>query len=606
MANSKLDTFILASPPESEVERDRVAATKAEVEREVAGAQVNLDKAKAKLAKEEAELAKENAEFVKAKAELAMKEAEHTMDDAKDDMKTRDTKIKASKAKLDKTSESDIAYAAAKAQHEKDEVELERAQKKHALAKAQHDEAVARLKVANAELDVSQAKLTSSSTLDDNFQRAQTVLRDALELLKWAVSELGKAAASLKKTETELKAAKVKLKITNMKKSQRYLAVAQANFAAFVKGYSKMSWDQEMSKDFTILEAPSITDSGGHRALFPFNGKGLDYTENEVHKLLLRKSHNGLYHLILTHLFARTVGHPGFQPVFLVRGPPGTGKSVMLNLVWYVAFFELKMNVICHNSAGHIHLYSPGRDVTQLSKKDVKDWLLDESTVYLFDPDERTSTPVFHDDIKATSVIATSPNVKHYDNLLPRIHAIPKFPGILPLWSYGWTKDEIKKGLLLLGKDVTEMVKDVIPAVVGNFRVALQTAPSRTLEDVKDPIFSAHKAYELLSAAITGMSSDDFQRLGSVKSADYLTELLYTSDAKQKFQLSHSIVTQMAPKLDAPEVGGISELIEEFKEIKATTSTKDLLARVTTMVRRLTPSHLYHRNYSLEWANDHA
>ena len=90
VANSKLDTFILASPPESEVERDRVAAKKAETELAVAVAQTYLDKAKAELTKEKAELAKE-------KAELAMKEAEQQLDDAQ-------AQVKASKAKLDKTS----------------------------------------------------------------------------------------------------------------------------------------------------------------------------------------------------------------------------------------------------------------------------------------------------------------------------------------------------------------------------------------------------------------------------------------------------------------------------------------------------------------------
>ena len=83
VANSKLDTFILASPPESEVERDRVAAKKAETELAVAVAQTYLDKAKAELTKE--------------KAELAMKEAEQHMDGAK-------AQVKASKSKLDKTS----------------------------------------------------------------------------------------------------------------------------------------------------------------------------------------------------------------------------------------------------------------------------------------------------------------------------------------------------------------------------------------------------------------------------------------------------------------------------------------------------------------------
>ena len=206
----------------------------------------------------------------------------------------------------------------------------------------------------------------------------------------------------------------MKLDITNDDESQQYLAGAQANFAAFVKGHSKISWNQQ-SDDFTILEAPSIKDSGGHVARFPFSGKGPDYTEDDVHKLFLRKSHNGLYHLILTHLFARSVGHPGFQPVFLVRGPPGTGKSVMLNLVWYVAYFELKMNVICHKSSGEIHLYSPSSDtITPLSETDVKGRLIDKNTVYLFDPDEYFSKPIFHDKVRATSVIATSPNVKHY------------------------------------------------------------------------------------------------------------------------------------------------------------------------------------------------
>ena len=557
-----------------------------------------------------------------------MEEAEHKMDVAK-------ARVEASKAKLDKTSKSDIAYAAAKARHKTDEVELEVAEKKHSLAQAKHNEADARLKVADAELGVSQAKLTSSSTLDGSAQKvigaAESKLLGANEMLMLARSEQGKAAGNLNAAETKLHDAKVQLKKTNNDTSQTLLTQAQANLAAFVKGQPQMSWNQDTSKDFIILEAPSILDSGGHVARFPFSGKGLDYSENEVHKLLLRKSHTGLYHLILTHLFARAVGHVGVEPVFLVRGPPGTGKSVMLNLVWYVAYFELKMNVICHNSSGEIHLYSPGNDVTPLSKKDVKGWLRDKSTVYLFDPDEYFSKPVFHDETQATTVIATSPNVKHYRNVLSSINAIPKFPGILPLWSYGWTEDEIKGGLRLLGKKVTQSVEDVIPAVVGNFRVALQTATHRrVLEHRKDTIFSARQANELLSSAITKMDSDELERLGSVKSANNLTEILFSSNAKDKFQLSHSIVTQMAPEPEsepepdapevddsvvpqmaprpnAPELDGIPELIKKFKKVKEeATSTEDLLGEVTEMVQSLAPSLKYHREYSFQWANGHA
>ena len=158
-----------------------------------------------------------------------------------------------------------------------------------------------------------------------------------------------------------------------------------------------------------------------------------------------------------------------------------------------------------------------------------------------------------------------------------------------------------------MGKKVTQSVEDVIPAVVGNFRVALQAAtPLRALKHCKRTIFSARQANELLSAAITQMSSDEFQRLGSVKNVDYLTELLFTADAKEKFHLSHSIVTQMAPKPSAPDVGGISELIDKFKEVKATTSTEDLPGEVTKMVESLAPSYQYHSEYSLQWANNHA
>ena len=84
---------------------------------------------KAVLANEEAEMAKEKAALVK---------KEHSME-----MDRAQGHVKASKAKLDKTSSSDIAYVATNALHEKNKVELVKTDAKLELAKARLKEASA-------------------------------------------------------------------------------------------------------------------------------------------------------------------------------------------------------------------------------------------------------------------------------------------------------------------------------------------------------------------------------------------------------------------------------------------------------------------------------
>ena len=237
-----------------------------------------------------------------------------------------------------------------------------------------------------------------------------------------------------------------------------------------------MKWSTDESGLFHTLAAPDITSSNGTRAKFPFGGKG-DF-EN-VRILMLRVSHNQLYKLILAHICATKVSGNDKGRTFLVRGPPGTGKSVMLNLIWYVSLFELGMNVICHKSGEFLHLY---RDDDETKKKtvsmltngvEVLDWMSEPNTVYLFDPNEGDAQPVYGDDSRGINVIASSPNAKHYECLLKSADSAPKSATIMPLWSYAWTHDEIIAGLKILRKSISDVVKKASEAVFGNFHLRL-------------------------------------------------------------------------------------------------------------------------------------
>ena len=266
-------------------------------------------------------------------------------------------------------------------------------------AEAEHDVAVAKLEVADAKLGVSQAKLTPSSTLNrlqsaqSDLEKAKTDLREAKSTLEWAVSERGKAAASLKETETQLSAANVELKVACDLE-------VQTNFAAFAKVQPKMKFVQDAVKDaarlFHILEVPKSLESPDIRPTFPFRGKGHDIS---IRQLLLRESHYDLYKIILVQLGVSKLIHAGcpytdfgyeeFGKKFVVRGPPGTGKSIMLNLIWYVALFELGMDVICHMPNNDIYLYRNGSGTVELlDRAGAKSMLKKWNTVYLFDPDE--------------------------------------------------------------------------------------------------------------------------------------------------------------------------------------------------------------------------
>ena len=152
-----------------------------------------------------------------------------------------------------------------------------------------------------------------------------------------------------------------------------------------------------------------------------------------------------------------------------MRGPPSTGKSVMLNLFWYVAFFELGMNVICHKAGSYIHLYRPGSDtVERVDPDSVSDLLTNWNVVYLFNPSDGEVQPFFDETHKATSIIATSPNAKHYANILPHADHLPKDLSIIPMWSYAWTDEEIAAGFPVLDAKVSPEVEKEFSAVKGN------------------------------------------------------------------------------------------------------------------------------------------
>jgi len=487
-------------------------------------------------------------------------------------------------------------------------------------AEAEHDVAVAKLKVAGAELGVSQAKLAPPSTLNrlqsaqNDLEKAKTDLREAKSTLEWAVSERGKAAASLKKTETQLSEAKVELKNADDEKLQELLSLAQANFAAFAKVQPEMKFVQDAVKDaarlFHILEVPK---SPGIGPTFPFRGKGYS---TSVRELLLRESHYDLYKIILVQLGVSKLihagcpytdfGHEDVGKKFVVRGPPGTGKSVMLNLIWYVALFELGMDVICHMPDDVIYLYRNGSSTVEiLDKAGAENMLLKWNTVYLFDPDDKGAfEPIYKVEFKATSVIATSPNIHHYRNLLKSNIHFPSDASIVPLWSYAWTPQEITTGLKLL--DLAE-VESASSAVLGNFRFALNAATNPGL-------FNETTATELLQRVIARMSTDDLEQLGTAPSANALAEMFTTGAFLSAFRLSHSIVTQQAPELPkdaSPTILGyrtelgkepvrtLPMLIEVLKNAKVPQT-------VTAFDSAVMTARLYHSNFSVVMANKKA
>ena len=305
-----------------------------------------------------------------------------------------------------------------------------------------------------------------------------------------------------------------------------------------------MKWGTDASGLFHTLAAPDITSIHGNLAKFPFGGK---CDHDNVRILMLRVSHTQLYKLILTHICATKVSRNDKGKTFLVRGPPGTGKSVMLNLIWYVALFELGVNVICHMGDGDIHLYHDDKKkkktkktVSMLTRDGVRHCMDEPNTVYLFDPNEANAQPVYNDNSRGVNVIATSPHVKHYECIMKSADSIPKSLTTIPLWSYAWTHDEIIAGLKILGKPVSDVVKMASETVFGNFRFALHVVAGR------GKVTSA-SATKILKRMVDKIHVKHFNKLVDATSYESVANFFCTDGTVGAFQLSHFIVTQIAP-----------------------------------------------------------
>ena len=380
-----------------------------------------------------------------------------------------------------------------------------------------------------------------------------------------------------------------------MTTAEQALQEARANVAVFAENQAAMQWVTDESGLFHTLAAPDITSSNGTRAKFPFGGK--DDFDN-VRVLMLRVSHNQLYKLMLANICATKVSRNDKGRTFLLRGPPGTGKSVMLNLIWYVSLFELGMNVICHKGGGVMHMYRDDKKtVSMLTHKwEVLDWMSEPNTVYLFDPNETSTQPVYGDDSRGINVIASSPNLKHYECILKSASSSPKSATIMPVWSYAWTHDEIVAGLNILRKPVTDGVKKASKAVFGDFRFALQAASGLVTED------SATKALSGVIDKITAEHFDMLQRYAHYNVA--FADLLCTNGIPGSFQLSHTIVTQQAlTTFKAEEPLDLPAVIHECKK---TQTKEDATSLLKAWEKSLDATRSFHMEFQLQWAHPRA
>ena len=298
------------------------------------------------------------------------------------------------------------------------------------------------------------------------------------------------------------------------------------------------------NKVFQILEVPENPNSTDTMPHFPFGGTG--YNSEAVRLLMLRVSHYHLYKTILVQLGVSKLIHAGFKHTefgheefgrqFVVSGPPGIGKSVMLNLIWYVALFEFGMDVICHMPRNDIDLYRNGSGtVERLDENGAKVMLLKWNTVYLFDSDEKGElSPIYSLMNKATNVITTSPKISHNCVNLVKHDCMPKDICVIPLWSYAWSYNEIITGLNTLG--FTE-VRSISKAVQGSFRYALKA--------VTDPV-AFHDA--ILKDNLTSVISLVTKTKLKIPSKEVIVDMITTGTLQ--CQPFHSIETQQAPEFE--------------------------------------------------------
>lgn len=190
----------------------------------------------------------------------------------------------------------------------------------------------------------------------------------------------------------------------------------------------------------------------------------------------------------------------------------------MLNFVWYVARFKLNMDVVCHFLDDTLHLY-PSTDNTStdtvelLDKKDVKPWLTKKNAVYLFDSGEDNGRPLYAPANEATSMIATSPYLKHYSNVCPTVSCtFTNDPNVVPLWYYAWSYEEIVDAFPLLRQVYTLDAAESLSAYVnGNFRYALQLANGDKTEDMAREL--KKKAFNAVSPLLMGKLDNEQEDL---------------------------------------------------------------------------------------------
>ena len=274
----------------------------------------------------------------------------------------------------------------------------------------------------------------------------------------------------------------------------------------------------------------------------------------------------------------------------------------MLNLLWYVARFELGMDVLCHNAGDGVYLYAHNSDtVMTLKPDDAKRWLRKQNTVYLFDPNEGDILPLYHESYIATSVIATSPDVRHYRNISKGVEDFPKDGNVIDLWSYAWTYEEIDEGLRLLGKkrlaDLPKVDK-LVKLFAGSFHVALKAEHASNAENPAYGVSTFLGAEQALERLINRVDQHVFDKLRYVCFREGLADKMYSGDGIF-FMNSHYIVTSRADhSMPKPETA----LPQWIKKCKITTTKHDIekmTAKVLVYVKYLS-------NCGLEWTSDEA
>ena len=274
----------------------------------------------------------------------------------------------------------------------------------------------------------------------------------------------------------------------------------------------------------------------------------------------------------------------------------------MLNLLWYVARFDLRMDVLCHHAGDGVYLYAHNSDtVMKLQPDDAKDWLRKENTVYLFDPNEANTLPLYHESYIATSVIATSPDVRHYMNISKGVGSYSKDANVIDLWSYAWTYEEIDEGLRLLGKKPLKELPEVDKVVklfAGSFRVALKAEHASDFKNRASGVSTFLGAEQALEQVMSSVDQRVFDQLRYVNTREGLADKMYSGDASF-FKLSHYIVTSRTdPKMPEPKTA----LPQWIDKCKVATTKQD----IEKMTAEMLVNAKYLSSCGLEWTSDEA